>query len=43
MFVEPEGWEPVKTKEKSECTKIERFEYALERELYYANKGVSFS
>jgi len=41
MFVEPTGWEPVETKPKFELTKLERYDYALNLELYDANKGIS--
>jgi len=40
MFVDPAGWSLVETKPRTEWTKQDRYEYALERELYSANKGV---
>lgn len=40
MFVDPEGWKPVKTKLESESTKLDRYEFVQNRELYYANKGI---
>lgn len=43
MFVDPEGWSVVERKTKSELTRRERYEYALERELYDANKGVALA
>ncbi len=42
MFVEPEGWSTVETRTRNELSKVERYEYAQERELYDANKGISF-
>ena len=39
-LVDAEGWYSVETKK--EWTKIDRYEYALNKELYYANKGVAF-
>ena len=42
MFVDPEGWSLAHPKPKEEWTKIERYEYALEKQLYIANKGISF-
>ena len=41
MFVDPEGWNPVETKTKSQRTKLEKYEYALEQELFQGNKGIS--
>jgi len=41
MFVDPAGWSPVETKSKSERSKVERYEYVLEKELYNANSGIS--
>jgi len=38
-LVDSGDWYEVKTVEKSELTKQERYEYALERDLYYANSG----
>ena len=43
MYVDRAGWSPVQTKPKSEWTKSEKYEYALERELFVANSGISFS
>jgi len=43
LFVDPAGWSPVEHKPKSEWTKSEKYEYALERELFIANSGISFS
>lgn len=40
-FVDSEGWFAVKTETKSSLTKLEKYEYALDRELYHANKGLS--
>jgi len=42
-FVDSEGWYKVETIPESEWTKSEKYEYALERELYVANSGISFS
>jgi len=42
-FVDSEDWYEVKTVPKSEWTKIERYEYALEKELYNANSGISLN
>ncbi len=42
-FVDSVDWYEVKTVPKSEWTKVDRYEYALERELYVANSGISFS
>src|SRR3972149_647770 len=39
-LVDAEGWYSVETKK--EWTKIDRYEYALNKEVYYANKGVAF-
>jgi hypothetical protein len=39
MFVDPGGWEPVRTRI-GELSKIERYEYVQNRELYEANKGM---
>ena len=41
MFVDPRGWEPVRTRNLNELSKIERYEYVQNRELYEANKGIS--
>ena len=41
-FLDPFDWYEVETEEKSNFTKIECYEYALEKELYNANKGISF-
>ena len=41
MFVDPEGWEPVRTKNLKELSKIERYEHVLQQELYSANYGVN--
>jgi len=41
MYVDPAGWDPVEHKPKSEWTKSEKYEYALEKELYNANSGIS--
>lgn len=43
MYVDPEGWSVVERKPKSELTGQERYQYALERELYDANKGISIA
>jgi len=42
-FVDSWDWYEVETIPKSEWTKSEKYEYALERELYVANSGISFS
>jgi len=42
LLVEPEGWRIVEsTFEKSTLSKEERREFVLQKELYYANKGIS--
>ena len=41
-FVDPFDWYEVETIPKSEWTKQERYNYALERELHDANKGISY-
>jgi len=43
MFVDPEGWKSVKTKNLNELSKIERFEYVQNEELFAANKGMTLS
>ena len=40
-FLDPFDWYEVKTVSESEWTKQDRYEYALQRELYYSNKGIS--
>jgi len=40
-FVDSVDWYKVKTVPKSEWTKIERYEYVLEKELHDANLGIS--
>jgi len=41
-FVDPFDWYEVETIPKSEWTKQDRYNYALERELHDANKGISY-
>jgi len=43
LFVEPEGWHYLEPKsfEKITSTKEDKFEFMLQRDLYYANKGVT--
>lgn len=43
MFVDPEGWNIVKTRPRSEMTKQECYDYALNFDLLSANTGVSFT
>ncbi len=42
-FVDSEDWYEVKTVPELEWTKKERYDYALEKELYEANKGVNIT
>lgn len=35
-----EGWMPMRTGNLNELSKIDRYEYVLEKELYDANKGI---
>ncbi len=42
-FVDSVDWYEVKTVPKSEWTKVERYEYAVEKELYNANSGISLN
>lgn len=41
MFVDPAGWYYLEPIGKTGVTKIERYEYARNQELYFANKGIS--
>jgi len=43
MFVDPEGWSLAKSKNHSEWTETERYQFVVERELYYANKGIALA
>ena len=43
MFVDPEGWKPVRTRNFEELSKIERYEYAQNKELFAANKGMALA
>jgi len=43
MFVDPEGWKPVRTRNFKELSKIERYEYAQNKELFAANKGMTLA
>jgi len=40
MFVNPEGWELVRTRNSKEMSKVQRFDYVLEKQLEDANKGI---
>lgn len=42
-FVDPFDWYEVETMPKSEWTKKDRYEYALTKELYESNKGISLA
>ena len=41
MFVDPRGWEPVRTRNLKELSKIELYDYVIIQELYDSNKGIS--
>ena len=40
-FVDLSDWYEVKTIQKSEWTKVDRYEYAMEKEPFNANSGMS--
>jgi hypothetical protein len=42
-FVDPAGFYEVETMQKLEWTSHDRYEYALNQSLYYANKGINIS
>jgi len=43
MFVDPTGWKPVRTRNFEELSKIERYDYVLQQELFEANYGITIT